>query len=108
MPIINLTPHPLKIRRGDGSFIELPKPPAGTQIPRRSTSTEIVGTLDGATVVKTVFGPVENMPEEKPDTIYVVSRLVMDGALERNDLVAPGEPIRDTEGRVIGAANFSR
>jgi hypothetical protein len=110
--VVNLTPHPLRIKRGDGTFLELPKPAPGVAIPRRSVKTELVYSMeshDGSLpVYRTVLGPVENVPVDTPETVYVVSRIVVDALPDRTDLFSPGEAIRDAEGKVIGANGISR
>lgn len=107
MKIVNLTPHPLRLQRTDGSFMNLPKP-VGEAIPRRSTQVEQQGDLGGLPVYKTVLGPVEFAPAPCEDTIYVVSRMVVDALPDRSDLFAPGEAIRDADGKVVGAKGLSK
>lgn len=106
MNIINLTPHPLRIRRADGSFLDLPKP-AG-QVPRLVVSRVVLGSVEGVTVVKSTVGSPEGLPPAEPGTTYVVSRMIVDAAPGRDDLVSPGEAIRDADGKVIGADGFSK
>jgi len=108
MNIVNLTPHPLRLQKADGSFMDLPKPAAGAAIPRRSTKVEQQGEVDGLPVYKTVLGPVEFAPAPCENTIYVVSRMVVDALPERSDLFAPGEAIRDADGKVVGAKGLSK
>jgi hypothetical protein len=99
MKIKNLTPHALKIQRIDGSFLELPKPEAGTLIPRRIAASVQCDPIEGV---------VENLPEIEEGTIYVVSRMVIDGVSDRTDLFAPGELLRDGNGNIIGAKGLAR
>lgn len=108
MKIINLTPHPLKIQKLDGSFLELPKPEAGNLIPRRTAKSVQMDPIEGVAIATTVFGEVENLPSVQEGTIYIVSRLVVDGAPDRTDLFAPGELLRDPEGNIIGAKGLAR
>lgn len=107
MKIINMTPHALKIQKIDGSTLELPKPEAGVVLPRRSVSSEQGVPITGLAVSKTVLGRVENLPPIVGDTIYIVPRLVLDGAPHRPDLFAPGELIRDGGGNVVGAKGLA-
>lgn len=106
--IVNLTPHALKIQRLDGSFLELPKPEAGTLVPRRAAKSVQMDPIEGVSIATTVFGEVENLPAVSEDTIYIVSRLVVDGAPERQDLFAPGELLRDEGGNIVGAKGLAR
>ena len=102
--LINLTPHPVKIRRSDGTFITLPK---GEIVPRLATENTVVGEIDGAPVNKTVFGATTDLPEAIDGTTLVVSRLVKDANPGRTDLVCPGTAIRDDDGNIVGADGFS-
>jgi len=104
MTILNLTPHPVKIERTDGTFLELPK---GSTVPRLSVSTEVVQQIEGINVVKTTFGETVDLPAATESTILIVSRLVKDANPERTDLVCPGEAIRDEAGKVVGSRGFS-
>ena len=106
--VINLTPHPLRIQLLDGTFLEIPKPAEGTKIPRRVVSSEEGKPLYGIPITKTTLGKVENLPPIIGDVIYVVSRIVVDGAPHRYDLFAPGEPIRDGNGNIVGAKGLTR
>jgi hypothetical protein len=114
--IINLTPHQLNIYDPSGKtvILSLPPPPEGTPIPRVSTKAEIVGTVntDGVEIPirKIVYGDVENLPEEKEDTIYIVSTFVTlalkEKGIKRADLLSPDtnpdSVVRDKDGRVLG------
>ena len=104
--IVNLTPHPIRIRKVDGEFLELPKPSG--PIPRCSTSDVVIGEVNGVQLSKSELGQVVDLPESAPDTIYVVSRVVLQAAPEREDLFAPGTLLRDDNGAVVGAAGLSR
>lgn len=108
MKIINLTPHPLKIQRQDGSVLELAKPEVGTLVPRRTAKSVQMEPIEGLSISTTIFGEVENLPAEEDNTIFVVSRLVVDGATHRTDLFAPGELLRDEQGNIIGAKGLAR
>lgn len=92
------------MRRTDGTFITLPK---GEKAPRLATTETVVGEIDGAKVVKTIFGATTDLPETADDTILIVSRLVKDANPERTDLVCPGAAIRDEDGKVVGSDGFS-
>lgn len=101
--LVNLTPHPLVIQRKDGSVFTLPS----EGLVRLTTTRVVVGELDGAEVVKTTLGAPVGLPEPVDGTTFVVSRLVIDALPSRVDLVSPGEAIRDSEGKIIGAKGFS-
>ncbi|MCX6703481.1 MAG: hypothetical protein NTV02_02220 [Candidatus Zambryskibacteria bacterium] len=84
--IINLTPHTINVRLADGSELAfVPTAPAA----RVATTREVVGEVNGIPICRTTYGQVENLPEQKEGTMYVVSLLVLQVAPERRDLVAP-------------------
>ncbi|WP_461369275.1 hypothetical protein [Candidatus Darwinibacter acetoxidans] len=96
---VNLTPHALNVRKADGTFLELP--PSGT-VARRSAERVVVGEVDGITVYATKFGRLEGLPEPSDGTVYIVSALAAQACGDRDDVLVPGEAIRDEAGRVIG------
>jgi hypothetical protein len=102
---VNLTPHALNVLKADGTFLELP--PSGT-VARRSVERVVVGEVDGITVYATKFGQLEGLPEPTKDTIYIVSALAAQACADRNDVLVPGEAIRDEAGRVIGCDGLCR
>jgi hypothetical protein len=104
MQLVNLTPHPVQVMRVNGTFIELPK---GSIVPRLATTETVIGEIDGAKIVKTIFGATVDLPEAADDTILIVSRLVKDANPGRTDLVCPGAALRDETGKIIGADGFS-
>ena len=100
--IVNVTPHAISVLGQDGNTRVFP--PSGT--PARVSSRSVAMTaIDGMAVVKTVFGEVENLPVPEEGTFFVVSGLVLDTS-RRPDLLAPGELIRDPEGKPLGCKGF--
>ena len=108
MKVVNLTPHEVKVLDENGNVVAT-FPPSG-QIARVKTSREKVGEINGIPVFKTVFGKVEDLPESQPDTVYIVSLLVLQACPDRHDLVAPDTSpqgaVRDEQGRIIGVKGF--
>lgn len=102
MKIINLTPHKITFINGDQNQIEIPS--SGTV--RISEATVPVGEVEKIPLVRKVYGKAEGLPDEKPDTIYIVSAMVRLAYPERNDLASPGDLIRDENGAVIGCRNL--
>ena len=106
--LINLCPHPLNILDAEGEVRDFPKCDNPARV---SQSEEILGNILGVQITRQTFGKVENLPEYKQGTFYVVSRLVAAAAKEEgrktSDLLIPGPAVRDKEGRVIGAKGFS-
>lgn len=100
--VINLTPHSINVA---GITI----PPSG-DVARVSTSSVDAGSIsvDGADIplVRTQFGDVQGLPNQMPDTFFIVSGLVQAQFPDRTDLLAPGDLVRDDSGKVIGAKNL--
>lgn len=104
--IVNLTPHPIKIIVGDKSIVVEPtSPPA-----RLQESTENIGSISingiDIPVIKKYLGNVSGVPEPVDGVIYIVS-LPVASAMNRKDVLAIGESIRDEKGNVIGAKSLS-
>lgn len=102
--IVNLTPHQINIIADDGKVVSIP--PSG-QVARVAQTREPRGSIDGITVTYSTFGDVEGLPDPQDGVIYVVSGLVLSAVPDRTDVFAPGEAVRDGEGRVIGARGLS-
>ena len=106
MKLVNLTPHPVRLIRADGS--ELVIPPSGT-VPRLREVVEDTGMrIDGIPVVRKGFGEIENLPEPQEGVFYIVSALVAQAARDRDDLLIPDDLVRDEEGKIIGARRLAR
>ena len=54
------------------------------------------------------LGHVTNLPEERPGTFYIVSRMVALAEPERRDLLIPGPLIKEKDGEVIGCKGLTR
>lgn len=104
MNIINLTPHPVNIRRTDGTFLNLPK----CDTPARcSVNLQNVAGINGIALNRQSFGEVQNLPPEEPDTYFLVSLVVAQAAKWRSDLVSPGAAIRGADGVQVGCDGLS-
>ena len=101
---INLTPHTLNIIKADGSTIDIQ--PSGN-IARVSSTSTVVATFKGINVSQQIFGEVIDLPDTKDGIIYIVSRMVKDRVPDRADVLVPGAPVRDSEGRIIWANGLS-
>jgi len=101
---VNLTPHAVNIQREDGTMLVVP--PSG-ELARRAETRESCAPLAGIRTSRVVFGEVTGLPEPREGVIYIVSGLVLAAVPDRADVVAPGAPIRDEQGRVIGAGELS-
>lgn len=122
----NLTPHTITIYSEDGTTILATIPPSG-EVARVATTTKSICLVDGIPVYQTKFGEVIGLPaphgEKFPrrtrdrgqtwmDFIaepLIVSRLVLEAVKgERTDVYAPGELVRDADGKPIGCKGLSR
>ena len=110
MKVVNLTPHTINLQTDEGQVVEIP--PSGI-VARVEEKTETIGKIqvgDGnIPVIRKTLGRVENLPEPREDTIYIVSLIVAQAlAGTRSDVYVIGESIRDKEGRVIGARSLAQ
>lgn len=102
--LVNCTPHTVNIHRKDGSILTVE--PSGN-FARVATSVENIKIpeIEGINVAKTTFDTsnIEGLPAPQEGTLYIVSLITLN-ALKgiRNDLVAPGNLIRDEGGNIIG------
>lgn len=105
MELRNLTPHALSLLAQDGSAVALP--PSGV-VARRAVLRRTAEEVAGLPVAVEALGPVEGLPAPEDGVIYVISRLVAEAVPHRTDVLAPGEPVRDDGGRIIGARGLCR
>ncbi len=106
MNIVNLTPHALNLMPEGPTGPTVTIPPSG-QVARCAVNRVQVDTVtvDGITVPvnQTRFGEVSDLPDPRPNTIYVVSALVAQAVPNRPDVFMVDDAIRDDQGRIIGA-----
>jgi len=107
--LINMTPHEIIIYDQSGQNILFKIPPSNS-VARVSVTQQKIAEINGVPVFKTTYGKVENLPDPQPNTIYIVSALVLQAlAGSRSDIVAPDTgsgAVRDSSGRIIGTKNF--
>ena len=105
MKIINLTPHPIVITDGP-TF-----PPSG-KVARVSVQQVDDGDINGVPVKKQTFGDIVDLPAPAPDTVYIVSALVLSAAKAagRTDCVAPNtaQAVRNDAGHIVSVPGFVR
>ena len=104
MPFVNLTPHPINLHLPDGSVQTFA--PSGAVARAAETRTQR-GTLDGVAVELVAFGAVDGLPAQAADTLLIVSGLVLAACADRPDVLAPGQPVRDDQGRVVGCKGWT-
>ena len=51
---------------------------------------------------------VDRLPTKKEGVYYIVSRIVAEQYVERDDLLVPHELVRDEDGNIIGARSFKK
>ena len=90
MKFVNLTPHTLNVLDEGGNVI-LSLPPSG-EVARVDSRRTLVGYLGPVPVFKTEYGDVVGLPDPQPDTVFVVSTLVLTAlaskGVTRDDVVA--------------------
>ena len=108
--LVNLTPHDVVLDLGGGETLLLSE---GRQEHLRVADPARPG--DG-TAVRDVplavgaawLGIDPPLPDPRPGTVYVTSRVVAEHFPERADLVWPDDLIRDADGQVVAARRLAR
>lgn len=98
--LVNLTPHTVNIYDLEGKVQVVSLQSEG--VARVSTTSVVVGEIQGVSLVATKYGQIEGLPEPKEGVIYVVSFIVRQAAPHRTDLASPGQLIRDEKQQPIG------
>lgn len=124
--IINLTPHDVAIYnttvcllqsgrlylREEEDTEEPPEPlrvyPAANEPARVHFVQGDPGTADGILVYRWAPYGITGLPDAKPGTYYIVSKILAQACPEREDLIFPGTLIYDAEDNVVGCIDFSR
>lgn len=114
---VNLTPHDVTIV---GRII-----PASGKLARAEEKHNVIDTIDNIPIMSVEYGEIslmsksdsnsktydviETMPAEQGDTYYIVSNIAAHAFPPgRNDILVPGDPIRDGKGRIIGSKGLCR
>ena len=107
MKLVNLTPHTLNIHTPDG-VVTLP--PSG-EVARVSTVSvsglSVAGDWGFIPTVTTTFGEVTGLPKRTESTALIVSGMVASAA-PRDDVLSPGDLVRDENGRPVGCLGLRR
>jgi hypothetical protein len=98
--LINCTPHPINLL--DGEIIE-----KSGIIPRLIEKEKKIESIGKYSLYQKSFGQIDNLPERKADTYYIVSALIAQACPEREDLLVP-RVVRDEQGKIIGCDGFYR
>jgi hypothetical protein len=102
MNFVNCTPHALTVE-GLGMI------PVSGIVPRCATVRSEAHNVGGVRLVRQTVGQVTGLPESAPDTVYIVSGMVL-GALNgtRPDVVAPdtgADAVREN-GQIVAVKGF--
>ncbi len=96
---VNLTPHNVTI---NGDTIP------STGIARCEEVTLFSDSIQGISIDAKQYGGTVGLPERDPETILIVSHIVAQQNPDRDDLVWPGDLVRDEQGRVTGCRAFNQ
>jgi hypothetical protein len=101
MNLVNLTPHVVNL--GDQAIAPEENPA------RCKEEIKDMGTVDGIPFIRKELGELYNLPEAKPNTVYIVSLACALKAWDmgRYDVVAIGETVRDENGRICGCKSLA-
>lgn len=110
--IVNLTPHEIVVfGQFNNKIATFPPSGAVARIEEKNEDKGVCVLHNGEKIpcLKKVYMDVENLPEETPGYVYIVSGMVLSVMKDRCDLIAPdtGEgAVRDEKGRIVGTKNF--
>ena len=107
MKLKNFTPHNVVIVINDTKIVI---PSDGiARVTETKTATPSID-VDGVVIETFVsaFGEVENLPPQEDGVMVIVSAMVASAAKDRNDLLVPGELVRDNDGNIIGCKSLRR
>ena len=107
MKLKNLTPHNVVIVINEETKIVIPSDGIARVTETKNATPSI--DVDGVTVETFIssFGEVENLPPQEEGVMVIVSALVASAA-KRDDLLVPGELVRDDGGNIVGCKSLRR
>ena len=109
MRFVNCTPHAINVQTEQG-IITIPSSGISIRVESRQTQ---IGEINGIPVVRTVYTGL-SLPDPEPDTVYIVSTVVLQAAremgIQRDDLIAPDtgpqSAVRNEAGQVVAIRRF--
>lgn len=102
--LINLTPHALNVTTKNNEVVTIP---ADGRVARVATTQKEVDTLNDISIYQTKYNDVIDLPEPAENTFYIVSKITQDACKNRDDLLSPGNLIRDKEGNITGCEGLT-
>lgn len=107
MKFVNCTTHKIVVQPERGITYSYPVLRNGT-VARLETKKVDAGIINGVPVIKRIIGEAVGVPEPERGVMYITSFVVAQKlwAKGRLDVVAPGTPIRDNEGRIVATKNL--
>ena len=108
MKLKNFTPHNVVIVINEETKIVIPSDGIARVTETKTVTPSI--DVDGVIIetFKSSFGEVENLPPQEDGVMVIVSAMAASAAKDRNDLLVPGELVRDNDGNIIGCKSLRR
>ena len=108
MKLKNFTPHNVVIVMNESTKIVIPSDGIARVTETKTVTPSI--DVDGVIIetFKADFGEVENLPPQEDGVMVIVSAMAASAAKDRNDLLVPGELVRDNDGNIIGCKSLRR
>ena len=103
---INCTPHVVSVQFPSG---EVHSFPACGIVPRVQQHNVPVIHINDIPMSNIIYGEVENLPEPKENTYYIVSALVRERVPNRKDVISPDSgpsAIRNEKGQIEAVVGF--
>ena len=107
MKLKNFTPHNVVIVINNSTIVI---PSDGiARVTETKTATPSID-VDGVIIETFIsaFGEVENLPPQEEGVMLIVSALAASAAKGRDDLLVPGELVRDDGGNIVGCKSLRR
>ena len=102
--LINMCVHDIKLMNEDGSITIIP--PSGSMVRCRRRK-NVLHYVNGIPITKGTVIEIQGLPAKQPNTLYIVSKLVLDNVKDRDDFVRPEGKIKDMYGHDIACTALS-